>query len=780
MKYFFGNFFHVLKAFRTSSAINIAGLSAALIVFFVVLMQVHYDFTYDRGYRNADRIAQINMYDKNTGNTLFYVNFQIPALISERIPETGAYCLLDYFSREESFDVDKGGIAPEIHKIPYIRTTSGFLKVFTPEIIAGDTTGIFSTYGMAMISEKTAQQLFGEQDPIGRSIKYHHSNNVLTVKAVYRDFPKNSSMINGLYTYLPEDSNADNHNSRSYFLIQPENRDLVSEKINSAEILGEEDAKYREEHPDEVLHYRFSPLNELYLKGAEKGGKRINTTFTLLVTGILTLLIAFVNFVNLSLAMAPSRVRGMNIRKILGINKTTLRLSVAGESVLFTGLALLIAFTGIHLLKENTLAREMFSVDFSLEAHTGLLVTTSLLILLIAFVIGLYTMRYSTSFDESEALKGSFVTGVKGVKLRNALIVFQFVTAIVLICLSTLIKRQNDYMMNYDWGMSRENIIYFPLVDLGKNSRPFAQELLRDPRVADYCIIRDLPGRITMGWGRQFEGKSVNLQVWSVDDRFFDFFDVNIIAGRKPDQMDSDVSQIIVNETFLRTYDFDETIVGKDFEAFGPGRIQAIAKDVNFQSLHDSITPMAFAVLNQWQNFDRFLVKLTGSDRQGAIHQIEQMWNQFSKEPFSVNYLDEETNRLYQRENNLAKLISLFGLIIVIIAVMGVYGLIIFNARYKAREIAIRKVNGSTVGEIMFLLNRSVLIQLLIAFVIAIPVAGYLMHGWLENFAYRVPVSPWIYLLGGIIILLVTLATVSIRTYRAAMKNPAKTLKSEG
>ncbi|MDR3219185.1 MAG: ABC transporter permease [Dysgonamonadaceae bacterium] len=775
------NFLFVLKRFTASSVINILGLSVALIVFFVVLMQVYYDFTFDRGYTDADKIVQFNIFQddgKGVGITT-NVNFQIPAQISDRLPEVEVYCMLSNWG-EESFDVDKeGSNSPETHSIRQIRTTQGFWSVFSPEILSGDTTGIFSASGSAMISEKTAQRLFGNENPVGKSIRYHYGNSQLTIQAVYRDFPENASLSNGVYTYLRE-YEEEEWSFQAYFRISPNNLAGAREKLNTKEILGEEYAKYLEEHPEVVYQMRFSSLNDLYLNNPGNSGKRINTTISLLAIGILTLLIAFVNFVNLSFAMAPSRVRGINIRKILGINKMTLRFTIAMESVLFTVLALAIAFTGIYLLKGSVFAQDLFpTIDLSLWSHAGLFAIASAVILLLAFAIGLYTMRYSTSFDESEALKGSFALGIKGVKLRNVLIVIQFATAIVLICISIFIKRQNDYMMNYDWGIPKENIVYLPLSGLGESAQSFGQELQRDPRISDYCITRALPGRVGMSWGRQFEGKQINLFVWSVDDRFFDFFDINIVAGRKPGNMDSIVSQIVVNEAFLKKYEFDETLVGKDFPAFGPGRIQAIAKDINFQSLHDSIVPMAFGVLAQWRQFQYFLVKFTGNEIPNTIQHIEQTWTKFSKEPFKVHFLDEDMDKLYQKESNMAKLIGIFGFIIVIIAVMGVYGLILFNTKYKAKEIAIRKVNGSTISEVMLMLNRSILIQLGIAFLIAVPIAYYATSKWLENFAYKTTIHWWVFLLGGVIILIITLLTVSVRSYQSASINPTKALNKE-
>ncbi|MCL1932211.1 MAG: hypothetical protein FWF53_00140 [Candidatus Azobacteroides sp.] len=779
MNTLFTNFLYVLKRFKTSSFINLLGLSAALMVFFVVLMQVYYDFTFDKGYKNAGDIVQFNNYDFDDGTAEMNINFQIPALISSRLPEVETYCMYAYWG-DQMFDIEKGNGMPGTYKIPWLHTTQAFLKVFTPEIIMGDTTGIFSSSGFAMLSEKTAQRLFGNENPIGKTIRCHYWDEQLTVQAVYRDFPDNVSLRNGLYTYLPENPETE-WSFNAYFLIHSKSKKEVNQKLNTAEVLGEDYVKYIEEHPEYHSLFRLSSLDDLYLYNKVNGSKRINTTLSLLAIGVLTLLIAFVNFVNLSLAMAPSRIRGINIRKILGIDKTMLRFVIAMESVLFTALALIIAFFGVYLLKGSVFAQELFPIiGVSLKSYLELLVAASAVVLLLAFAIGLYTMRYSTSVDESEVLKGSFAMGVKGVKLRNILIIIQFTTSVVLICVSIFIKKQNDYMQNYDWGIPKNNIIYIPLEGLGENVQSFGQELLRDSRIVDYCLAGALPGHVEMTWGREFEGKQIiNLHVWSVDDRFLDFFNVPIIAGQKPEHMDSIVSQMVVNEAFLKKYEFDESIIGKDFDAFGPGRIQAIAQNINYESLHDSITPMAFGILAKYQNFQYLLVKLKGTEIPNTIKSIEQTWNKFSKDPFNAHFLDEEMDKLYQKESNMAKLIGLFGLIIVVIAVMGVYGLIVFNSRYKAKEIAIRKVNGSTVWEIILMLNRNVLIQLGIAYLIALPTAWFITKKWLENFAYKIPIYWWVFLVGGLIVLLITLLTVSAQSYRAAVRNPTKALNLE-
>jgi len=774
MNFLFANFTQVLKRFKTSSFINIMGLSVALMVFFVVLMQVYYDFTFDKGYKNADKIVQLNVYDYNTERTAANLNFQIPVRISNNFPEVEAFCVFNDWGVRK-FDIDKENKLPETYDISIALTTQGFLQVFTPGIIMGDTAGIFSSPGHAMLSEKTAKRLFGNENPIGKVIRNHFGKEQLTVQAVYSDFPENSSLGNGIYSYLPEDETGD-WNFQSYFLVQHSHLKELNQKMNTAKALGEDYIKFLEQHPEMHIQVRLSSMNDLYLYDY----KHINIAFPLLTIGVIVLLIAFVNFVNLSLAMAPLRIRGINIHKILGINKTTLRLIITMESVMFTLLALIIAFFGIHLLRGSIFAQDFFPViGVSLKSYIGLLVTASIVVLLFAFAIGLHTMRFSTSVPESEVLKASFATGVKGIRLRNILIVIQFTIAIILICVSIFIKAQNDYMLNYDGGIQRKNVVYLPIAGLGKSAEPFGQELLRDMHITDYCLTRFLPGQIGLGWGREFEGKFINLRIWPVDDRFFDFFNIQITAGRKPEQMDSVISQLVVNETFLDKYDLDESIVGKDLRANAPGRIEAVAKNVNFESLRDSIRPMAFCVLLNWQDFKYMMIKLNGKEVPSAIKSIEQTWNKFSKDPFELHFADEEIDNLYRKEINMAKQIGLFGILIVIIAVMGVYGMIVFNARYKAKEIAIRKVNGSTVWEIILMLNRNVLILLGIAYLIAGPVVWFITKKWLEFFAYKIPVYWWVFLWGGLIVLLIALLTVCEQSYRAAVKNPTKTLNME-
>jgi len=377
------------------------------------------------------------------------------------------------------------------------------------------------------------------------------------------------------------------------------------------------------------------------------------------------------------------------------------------------------------------------------------------------------------------ALSGSFVLSERSRKMRNTLITIQFISAISLIIISVFIKIQHDYMQNYSWGIQKENIIYLPAKELKTDIKTFGDELKKNPQVVDYTASGSVPGDMSLTWSLEdFEGKYVTPVIWPVKSNFLDFFGVKIIEGRNFIETDSSGKpKIIFNQEFLRKYQL-ENLVGKEFPFLQNADIVGIAKDINFESLKLHIRPMAFVVLgDRWNEW--IFVKTIGKNTPTTIEYIKKTWYKYSNESFKPKFLDVSLTNLYRNENNLAKLISIFGLVIIIIAIMGVYGLIVFNARYKSKEIALRKVNGASVKEIMLMLNRSVLIQLAIAFVLAVPLTYYIVHRWLEQFAYKVPIYWWVFLLAGLLVLTITVITVSWQSYKAASANPVDAIKNE-
>ncbi len=776
MKIILRNFFFVLKRFKTSSVLNIIGLSAAFAVFSVTLIQVYYDFSFDRSFKKSDNIYQFSQCysDGERGITM---PTTMAKEISEKFPEVRNYCLTDY-SDEIVFDIPSGdGIKLKISE-NITRATAGLLDVFTPKILIGDARPAFTEKNKAMISETTAHKLFGIQNPIGRTIFYHFSQNPLTIVAVYKDFPKNCSLNNGVYVQLPDDR-PENYNYKGYFEVLPNDLNKLLGELNSKKFFGEEKWKSFKD-PKQARTVELTKMPKMHFYFLDKSGSgSLTTTLSLLAIGILTLLIAYINFLNFSIAMAPARVRGLNIQKILGAKPLILKLVVAVEASIFSFISFLIALFLISFLKDSTI-KEFFSSDLSLLGNWQMLLAIGLSSLIFGLMFGLYPAHYITSFQPAVALSGSFSMSGKSMKLRNVLITVQFISAILLIIVSSFIRIQNNYMQNYSWGMQKENIIYVPYGHLKTSMKNFGDELKKDPRIIDYTASQFVPGQVGMSWGREFEGESVSALVWPVHCNFLQFFGVKIVEGRNFIESDSTSTKqgIIFNQKFLKAHEL-KNIVGKEFSGFtGNLQIVGIAKNINFSSLRDTIQPMAFAILKEVK-MHWFFIKISGKDTPATIDYIKTKWKKYSDEDFDMKFLDSSLNELYKSETNLSKLISIFGLIIIVIAIMGVYGLVVFNARYKSKEIAIRKVNGASVKEIMLMLNRGVLIQLSIAFFVAVPLSYFIVQRWLQGYAYKTPIYWWIFLLAGLLVFVITVITVSWQSYKAATANPVDAIKNE-
>jgi len=778
MKAIFRNFFFVLKRFKTSSILNILGLSVAFAVFIVCIIQVYYDYSYDRSYNKSANIYQfVQVYnDNNRGITM---TTPMAKEMSEVFPEIKSYCLIR-FIHNETFDVINKNGSKQKFTATINNATIGLLDVFTPKILAGAPRQALTQKGKAMISENTAHKFFGNANPIGKTVFFHYDKNPLTIVALYKDFPKNSSLSNDIFVYLPDDE-PNNYSYKGYFEILPRDMNKLTAKINGKKKYGELISQRFNNPKDEFkVKAEFRNLTDMHFETLKSEGTgSITTTLSLLAIGILTLIIAYINFLNFSIAMAPARVRGLNIQKILGANPRTLRYMVASEGPLFSMFAFIISIFIISFFKQSSIY-EYFSADLSLQKNWILLTIVGTLSLIFGFLFGLYPARYITSFQPAIALSGSFSLSGKSVRLRNILITMQFVSAITLIIVSVFIKTQHDYMKNYEWGMQKENIVYLPCKQIKTTINTFGEELKKDPRVLDYTASNFIPGDVGMSWGRDFEGKPVSAVVWPVYPNFLRFFGVKIREGRDFQNSDSTGAKhgIIFNRQFLKNNSFKQ-ILGKDFEGFNAKlSIVGIAENVNYSSLKDSIQPMAFAILNdtdmQW-----IIIKISGKDTPATINYIKKTWEKYSDEDFDIKFLNKTINDLYKNESNLSKLISIFGVVIIIIAIMGVYGLIVFNARYKSKEIALRKVNGASVKEIMLMLNRSILIQLVIAFVVAVPLSYYIVHRWLQQFAYKTPIYWWIFLLAGLLVFVITVITVSWQSSKAATANPVDAIKNE-
>jgi putative ABC transport system permease protein len=464
----------------------------------------------------------------------------------------------------------------------------------------------------------------------------------------------------------------------------------------------------------------------------------------------------------------------------MGENPLFLKFSIAMEAVFMSFLAVIISLFFIHYFSISVV-REFFQADIALSNNFGLFLIMAGVFLVMGFAAGIYPAVYTTSFKPAMALSGTFALSSGSRILKNTLIVIQFVASVLLIIVAGFIKQQHDYMQDKSWGIRKENVVHLPSWKL-RDVRAFESELKTNPDIFDFAYTNFLPGaELTMGWGRTFEGVQVNMAVWPVSHNYLRFFGIDMVEGRDFEEADSQgPGKMIFNRTFVQKYDFTD-LTGKEMGGFGEQcRIIGIMEDFNFESLRVPVRPIAFVTGEKYiGRTGTMLVKINGQNSRKTLDYLDGLCKQFSSEPVEITFLDETLHQLYKQENNLAKLITIFGLITILVTVMGVYGLVLFNVKSKRKTIAIHKINGASITEVIMMLNRGFIIQFLIAYIIAVPLSYLLVNRWLENFAYKTPIYRWIFVAGGVLIFFIIVLTVSYQSYKAATANPVEGIKTE-
>jgi putative ABC transport system permease protein len=333
---------------------------------------------------------------------------------------------------------------------------------------------------------------------------------------------------------------------------------------------------------------------------------------------------------------------------------------------------------------------------------------------------------------------------------------------------------QYNYIRNKDWGIQTENVLYLQTQSYRGDINPFLLELKRNPNIVDVTAASYYPGEFMQRWIQDFEGVSTDMTVWPVKYNFFDFFGVSVIEGKG--FQENDEKKMILNQTFSEKYGF-YNMEGKEISGYD---IIGKVKDFNYKSLHNDIQPLAFIKYEyEWIGYKWVFVKTDGANTKQTAEYIHDTWKKFSNISVEVLSLTGTIQSLYKKERNTASLISICGAIAIIVAIIGLYGLILFDAKAKRKSIAIRKIHGASISEIMLILNQSLFVRFTAACLIAFPLSYYAVHRWLEDFAYKTPLYWWVFALGGLVVLIIALLTVSWESYKAARVNPAEMVKAE-
>ena len=767
--------------------INIIGMGIALAAAMILMVQVRWDTTYDRNFEGHEQVFRMENNWMDEG--LFSTWFSRPMIerVRNSSPNIEAVGTLSY-QGDQVFH--KEGDKESAITIPAVLVDSTMFSVFPFEWVEGSAKD-FSVPGNAVLNEAFAKMIFGEESAIGKTL--HTGDITSRIIGVFKNTPRNCSMHFGIVANIGE-NHLEDFSEWSYVSFFKMNNPSLAKETEEAmfDAVREYISSEKEKQDEWRKGFRVSQIHDAHFERdvrANVSGANKAITFTLAAIALLLILIAIINFINFAFAEIPFRIKNINTRKVLGEGRGSLICRQLAHAGLIALAAFGVACLIVHIVSGTSWASYV-SDSLKLKDITGILVLTLCVALVSALVAGLAPALYSTSQPAALVLKGSYGTSVRGRALRNALVALQFVLSFIFIIMALYVSVQTRFMIRKDMGFSQARVLqvwcgYYA----GEQHEALESKLLQNPSIeaatfADNMIVSDQK----MGWGRTGDdGEQVYMEVLPVSDNFVDFFGLQILEGRDFQASDnqSETGVFVVNENFIQK--FPQYHVGSLMGGHvDDSEIVGIVKDFNFKSLQHPMEPLVLYNWGKtrWRNFSVMYVRMaSGADFKEVSDYIKKAVCDFDKtrEPdqVEVRHLDEWIENMYQSEQSLGKLITIASLVALLIAIIGIIGLVFFETQFLRKEIAVRRVNGATVGGILGMINRKYLIMACVSFVLATPVAYWLMTAWRKGFAYQAPVPVWIFIVALLAVAAITLAVVTLQSWRAANANPVESLKNE-
>ncbi|HET6253378.1 MAG TPA: ABC transporter permease [Puia sp.] len=791
------------------TAINIIGLAAGLGVCLLIVLYVIDERSYDRYNDKAGRIYRISA-DIYFNNTSFQ-NAVTPKLLGPTLVSTyPRFLQMARLHNPSDILIKKGN--DRILEHHQIFADSTIFKVFSFPFIAGDPNTALNDPHSIVIDESAARRYFNGTDVVGRTLETGSDNTILKVTGVIRDMPEQShfhfSFIRPLRDTYNDDGSWLSNNYYTYVLVRPGTSPAEVQKAVDATIntnVGGELQQLLHASIDDLNktggHFRYPimALTDIHLNSHLSGELEPNSNalyiYIFSVIAGLILLIACVNFMNLSTARSASRAKEVGIRKVAGSTQRHLIVQFLTESMLLSLFSLILAL-GIAVL-----LLPLFNNLAAKQLHPGMLFSMRFLPILVALALlvgciaGSYPAFYLSSFQPIKVLKGKMAAGMKSSMLRSVLVVGQFVISIGLIVCTIVIYRQLNYIRNKEIGFNRDQVlVVHGTGDLGMEGvATFRKELLSLGGISDVTITSDLPtvggGQYDAeGWFRDASLDAKKVLVMTtlfVDDHYVPTLGMQMVKGRNFNlaQFPTDSSAIIINEAAARLLAVKDPVGVTLWRPWNqsfqpkPFRVIGVVKNFNYNSMKDQIGPL---ILDLDNNSGSVAARFNTNDIFGLVRQVESKFHGIKEGiPFNYTFMDDDFNKLYHTEQQRGQIFITFAIFAIFIACLGLFGLVTYAAEQRMKEISIRKVLGARIGGIVGLLSRDFALLITIAALIAFPLAWWLMHGWLQTFAYRTGITWWIFLVAGATALAIALLTVSIQTIRAAVANPIKSLRSE-
>ena len=792
LKNYFKIAFRNLWRHRTFSFINIMGLTVGLTAFFLIFMYVKFELSYDTFNTKADRIYRVVADLKTPSETLHTggPGWAVAPNVKDEFPEVEAFVRVS----GASLLVRKENIKFQEENTMW--ADSAFFQVFDYKLLKGNPRTALKEQLSIVLTATSAKKYFGNTEPVGQTLLLTGDAFPSKVTGVMEDMPENSQikadMLVSMSTLTQKfnnrlDSQWANYGNRTYLLLKP--------KTNALALQAKLPAFLEKRNGDEMKRLQmfptllFMPLLDVYLHSTRDGSKtgNSNNVYIFSIIAVFILVIACINFINLTTARSAERAKEVGIRKVVGAGKTQLARQFIGESVLICVIAFVLSVIASLLLLPlfNQLSGKIISK--SIFEHGSYLLVLFVIAVAIGILAGIYPALVLSSFQPVKVLKGRFATGTKGILLRKGLVVAQFTISIALIIGTIVVYSQMKFMRSQDLGFNKDQkLIIDTHGDPAKNT--LRQAITSLPNVLSTSLTGSVPGGGNPGAYSKVENKKGDMQIANLDLYFTDFdyipqYKIKMVAGRAfSKEMGTDTTQaMILNETAARMFGYSspQQIIGKKFDQWGrKGMIIGVMEDFHFRSLQEIIKPLSMRI--EPDGCDLISVNIAGSNVPATIAAVESKWKSLiPNRPFNYFFLDEFFDNQYRSEIRFGKLFLNFALLAIFISCLGLLGLASYSTMQRTKEIGIRKVMGASVGGIVNLLSKDFLLLVMISFVIAAPLAWIIMHNWLKDFAYRIDIGWWIFVLAGLMAVVIALATISFQAIRAALANPVQSLRTE-
>ncbi len=787
------------------SAINIFGLALGIATCLLIMLYVQNELSYDRYNEKADHIVRVVFRGKMQGGEIKESNVMPP--VAQALKKDFPEVLEATRIRSNGFHrVSYGDKMFKDDALAFV--DSNFFQVFTLPLIRGDAKTVLLQPNTIVISRSVAQKYFGNNNPIGKVLVFKDDKTALTITGEIDEVPVNSHFHFGLFASmasLPEAREESWMSSNFYtYLVLPKGYEYKKleaklpqeiDKYIGPQLqkgMGVTLQQFRKAGNNIGLY--LQPLTDIHLHSDFTGDMEpygdIQYVYIFSAVAIFMLLIACINFMNLSTASASKRAREVGIRKVMGSVKMQLVRQFLLESLLLTTVALVLALGIVYwaLPVFNMLTGQNISLHFT--SSPWVIPALVLFGLFTGILAGSYPAFFLSSFNPIAVLKGRFTGGKKSIGLRSGLVVFQFFISISLIIGTTVVYKQLSYIQHKKLGYDKNQVVVIEQSGaLGRNDEAFKQELLTDPRVINVSESGYLPagnsfGNNYMAYPDEHSTQLIKALRYDVDYSYIPTLGMQIAKGRNfSKEYGGDSTGVIVNETAAKAFGWGQSAVGHTISHTDNDgtkynyHVIGIVKDFHFKSLHELITPLVMIMSN---DYSTIIAKVKTGDIKGVLASMKNKWAKFTTEtPFTYSFLDDRFNATYKAEQNIGRILGIFAGLTIFVACLGLFGLATFTAEQRTKEIGIRKVLGADVTGLVSLLSKDFLKLVLIAFIVASPMAWYVMNKWLQDFAYRINISWVVFAVAGLAVVVITLITVSYQSIKAALKNPVDSLKTE-